>query len=471
MADRADESLRVLAAAIEAVEPADRELALLLEAELAAHSQEAERDARAPAARRLERLRDLAGASPGERLALATVAFERARAATSAAEAAALIEAALADGRLQAEQDLDVTGTFYLLIVGLRATDALELAEASLDRALDDARERASIPAAAFVLAHRGYVALRRGAVDRAETDARAALELLRAHDIRLGVALTTAVLVEALVEGGEPAAASAALEDGPFAREIPPGLPTNPLLEARAVLRLAQGRPGEALDDLAEFGRRDELWGGASPLASRWRSRASEALAAAGDPGGAAREASEDLALARRWGAASGIGVALRAEALAASGEARVDGLRAAAGALEPSPARLEHARALVDLGAALRRANRRRDARAELGEGLVLAERCGAGALAERARAELQAAGGRSSTPDGSGWEQLTASERRVAELAAEGMGNPEIAQSLYVTRKTVETHLGRVYRKLGIAGRSDLERKLGRAPDGDA
>jgi DNA-binding CsgD family transcriptional regulator len=470
MADRAGESLQVLAAAIELIEPSDRELALMLEAELAAHSQEAGREARAPAARRLDRLRDLAGATPGERLVLATIAFERARAAGSADEAAALIEQALAGGRLLAEQELDITGTFYLLVVGLRATDALEVAEACLEGALADARSRASIPAAAFVLAHRGYVVMRRGAVDRAEADARTALELLRAHDIRLGTALTTAVLIEALVEGGEVEAAAAALDASPFADDVPPGLPTNPLLEARGVLRLAQGRAGEALDDLIEFGRRDELWGGASPLASRWRSRAAHAIAAAGDPEGAARMAAEDLALARRWGAASGIGVALRAGALAAAGDAQIEGLRAAAATLERSPARLEHARALVDLGAALRRANRRREARGELGDGLALAERCGAGGLAERARAELRAAGGRSGAAEGGGWEQLTASERRVAELAAEGRGNPEIAQTLYVTRKTVETHLGRVYRKLGIAGRGELERALAaRAPRG--
>ena len=79
-----------------------------------------------------------------------------------------------------------------------------------------------------------------------------------------------------------------------------------------------------------------------------------------------------------------------------------------------------------------------------------------CGARALAERARTELRAAGGRSSGPEGSGVGALTASERRVAELAAEGLSNPEIAQALFVTRKTVETHLGHVYRKLGITGR---------------
>jgi DNA-binding CsgD family transcriptional regulator len=63
-----------------------------------------------------------------------------------------------------------------------------------------------------------------------------------------------------------------------------------------------------------------------------------------------------------------------------------------------------------------------------------------------------------------------QLTVSERRVAELAAEGQSNPEIAQALFVTRKTVETHLGHVYRKLDIAGRGELGAALAdRVPNG--
>ena len=99
-----------------------------------------------------------------------------------------------------------------------------------------------------------------------------------------------------------------------------------------------------------------------------------------------------------------------------------------------------------------------------------LELAGRCGAGALAKRARTELRAAGGRARHPEGTGVEQLTASERRVAELAAEGQSNPEIAQALFVTRKTVEAHLGHVYRKLDIAGRGELPRAL-RARDPSA
>jgi DNA-binding CsgD family transcriptional regulator len=109
------------------------------------------------------------------------------------------------------------------------------------------------------------------------------------------------------------------------------------------------------------------------------------------------------------------------------------------------------------------MRRHNRRAEARGALEEGRDLAERCGATKLAEAARTELLAAGGRSSDPFGDAVAQLTVSERRVAELAAEGRSNPEIAQTLFVTRKTVETHLGHVYRKLDIGGRGELAQAL--------
>jgi DNA-binding CsgD family transcriptional regulator len=186
-------------------------------------------------------------------------------------------------------------------------------------------------------------------------------------------------------------------------------------------------------------------------------------ALIAAGENEQARRLAEEDVERARRWGLPGGIGAALRALALASGGPRVVERLREAEAVHERSTARLEHARTLTELGGALRRANSRAEARGVLKRGLEMAESCGARAVAERARTELRAAGGRSSDPDADGVGQLTASERRVAELAAKGHSNPEIAQTLFVTRKTVETHLGHVYSKLGIAGRGELERAL--------
>jgi DNA-binding CsgD family transcriptional regulator len=459
----ADRAVEAIGSAIEVVEREDRELALLLEADRAAYAQQGSLETRAPVAARLERYSDLRGETPGERLVLASLAFERARASESESEAAATIERALAGRRLLGEQELDVAGTLYLLVLGLLGTDALDLAEDCLEQMLADAQGRASIPAQAFVIVHRGWMWSRRGAVARAEADARTALDLLTTYDIPLGTRYALALLVETLIEGGEIEAAARELGGSGYGKDIPPGMASNALLEARGLLRLAQGRAREGVDDLLLYGRHDELWGGAHPLASRWRSHAALGLLALGDGERAAQLAAEDLERARRRGAASGIGVALRAAALVGGGDASVDGLREAVDVLERSPARLEQARARTDLGAALRRANRRAEARSALQSGLDLAQRCGARALAERARTELRVVGGRPKTSYATGVEQLTASERRVAELAAEGHSNPEIAQALFVTRKTVETHLGRVYRKLGVSGRVKLVHAL--------
>jgi DNA-binding CsgD family transcriptional regulator len=125
----------------------------------------------------------------------------------------------------------------------------------------------------------------------------------------------------------------------------------------------------------------------------------------------------------------------------------------------LEASPAVLQLGRSLVELGAALRRRGSRRDAREPLRRGLDLAVRCGAAPLAEHARQELFASGARPRRDAIAGRDALTPSEARIARLAAEGMTNREIAGSLFLSPKTVEMHIGRVYRKLGIDSRRML------------
>jgi DNA-binding CsgD family transcriptional regulator len=158
-------------------------------------------------------------------------------------------------------------------------------------------------------------------------------------------------------------------------------------------------------------------------------------------------------LSEAEEWGTPRALGMALHAAGR----------LEEAVAVLGPSPARLEYAHALTDLGAALRRANQRAAARDPLRQALDVADACGAEPLAERARHELHAAGGRPRRPRISGVDALTASERRIAEMAAGGLTNPEIAQALFVTRKTVEAHLGAAYRKLDIRSRSELPAAL--------
>jgi DNA-binding NarL/FixJ family response regulator len=125
----------------------------------------------------------------------------------------------------------------------------------------------------------------------------------------------------------------------------------------------------------------------------------------------------------------------------------------------LAASQAQLERAKSLTELGAALRRANQRASARTFLEEALELAHRSGAVMVADRAHTELLATGARPRRLVRSGVDSLTSSERRIARMATEGQTNREIAQALFVTPKTVETHLSHVYRKLGIQARSQL------------
>jgi DNA-binding CsgD family transcriptional regulator len=115
------------------------------------------------------------------------------------------------------------------------------------------------------------------------------------------------------------------------------------------------------------------------------------------------------------------------------------------------------ELARTLFALGRVQRRAKRRRDARASLERAVALFEELKARVWAENARGELARLGGRA--PSG----ELTASERRLAELVANGRSNKEAAAALFVTPKTVETTLSRIYAKLGIHSRGELVRHL--------
>ncbi|NEA27464.1 helix-turn-helix transcriptional regulator, partial [Actinomadura bangladeshensis] len=172
---------------------------------------------------------------------------------------------------------------------------------------------------------------------------------------------------------------------------------------------------------------------------------------------------AAEGVERATELGLARPLGAALRAAGLVATSRSAITLLERAVDVLAGTPAALEHARALVCLGVALRQANRRQAARDPLRHGLSLAEALGCRPLADQARAELLATGARPRRTTITGRAALTPAERRVADLAAAGNTNRQIAQALFVTTKTIETHLTRIYRKLRVPGRSDLPAAL--------
>jgi DNA-binding CsgD family transcriptional regulator len=203
------------------------------------------------------------------------------------------------------------------------------------------------------------------------------------------------------------------------------------------------------------------------NPTGEPWRSWAAEGLRLLDRNDEARALAGDELALARRWGDPHTIGASLRVLGLVEGGKAGIGLLREAVGVLAGSDARLKYAHALVDLGAALRRANHRTEARQRLREGVDLAQRLGAFGLAARANEEIIATGARPRRVLRTGLDALTASERRVAQLAADGRSNKEIAQTLFVTIKTVEVHLSNAYRKLEISSRAQLEKALAPAP----
>jgi DNA-binding NarL/FixJ family response regulator len=132
---------------------------------------------------------------------------------------------------------------------------------------------------------------------------------------------------------------------------------------------------------------------------------------------------------------------------------------LTEAIGRLEPTPARYELSVTLAAYGAHLRRAGQRSAARAPLRRAVDYAQRTGAARLAAEARQELLATGARPRRAAVTGPDALTSAERRVAGLASEGLSNRQIAQHLFITQATVETHLRHAFAKLGVTSRTEL------------
>jgi DNA-binding CsgD family transcriptional regulator len=227
--------------------------------------------------------------------------------------------------------------------------------------------------------------------------------------------------------------------------------------MTARGRLRIAEGDVEAGVADLLWCGEQREARGQLWP--SDWKTFVAPALASLGENARATELAREHLAMARRVGSPGALGRALRAAALTIDDGQQLALLEEAVSVLEHSPARLELAHALTDLGAELNRRSRRREGRETERRAIKLARDCGAVALAENAEAELHAGPGRRARAELTGPNALTAAEWRVCRQAVEGRTNREIAEALFVTDKTIERHLSSAYQKLGIRSRFQL------------
>lgn len=381
-------------------------------------------------------------------VAIAQVAMRR----NQPDEAAHLAERALA--RQPYPPPVDASTSTIVSLIGI---EDFEGAQRLCEDTMASARQRAALPGLAAIASFSAWAMLNCGELADAEAQVRWAL------DRATGIFAMDAVahLVEILVERGELDVAEAELG------RIPAPLDSHSImavtfLMARGRLRAIQERHAEALRDFLLAGQRCESLGIVMAMYN-WRSQAA-IMQWCLERTDAARElARAEIEITRAAGRPRALGIALRASGLIENGKAGLDLLAESIRVLETSPARVELARALADYGAALRRAGQRAQARTVLEQALDAAHHCGARQIAAQARDELVAAGAKPRREAITGRDALTASELRVARLAAAGRTNREIAQSLFITAKTASAHLTRVYRKLGVTRRNQLAQAL--------
>ena len=343
-------------------------------------------------------------------------------------------------------------------------TDRPEEARQAIAAMRDEATARGSLRLRAGASWYASNLALRSGQVAEAENHARMALELVD-DGVNTFTGGALMLLLYALIERGEFEEARELLAEHRLDGELAlhalgdrPAPCAGAPVAGRGRLRARARRGVRSAGALREQqGRRNPSW-------TPWRSTAALALAHLGRREEAAALADAEVALAERFGAPVPIAHALHARAVAeADDAARVAlcerGLAVVAGV----PAVLQRVRLRLELGSALAHMGRRLEARAALRPALADADAVGAVLLARRARRELAATGLRPRQAAIEGVAALTPRQRQVCELAAAGKGNRAIAQELFLSVKTVETHLAAGYRKLGVNARADLAAQL--------
>ncbi|MFI1166082.1 LuxR C-terminal-related transcriptional regulator [Streptomyces sp. NPDC020801] len=462
--DRSAEAREVLEKTIERIHPHDAALALRLEIDhlLVSLTEAVPSRSTRP---RLEQLHmgEAAGTS-AERPMAALLSFRGALLGQSS-PAQVIDWACHGLGRGVAPAD-DESVVYPCAVLALGAAGRPDLAYEHADATVTEARTRASALLYAQALSTRANAHCRMGRFPDAQSDAERALaefwelglDRRQSHNV---VAVTT--LGESLIRQGKVEEAEALLQDSELFGSLPTHMIYDYPLMLRGWLHAAQGRYDKALSDLLQCGER---------LAARdipglglypWRSEAALVHLQLGNHEQALSLAADELHRARSWAVPEMTGVALRAQALVTGGPAGLEMLEEAVRLLTGTPARFRYAQAQADRGMLSVRCGQMAQARSCLQEAVSVAHECGARPIAEQALEQLRALGDRPRTPTFRGQQALTPTQRQVAELAAKGMTNSEIAQHLFVGLRTVEMHLTRAYAKLGTEGRHGLAQAL--------
>ncbi|MER7891008.1 LuxR C-terminal-related transcriptional regulator [Micromonospora sp. NPDC094482] len=413
------------------------------------------RDAPDPARRHAERAAALLAESPDDRpvhaAALLLLLLNEVRAGLPAR--AELLEQALAQ---EGEEPSWLAGT--VPAIWWKSLDEHGRARERLHRMLDRAAARGDEPSQHELLCHLGETELLAGRWADAAGHLAAARELGEQYGADLaGVAWMEGLL---LAYRGRLAEASAVAEEGlRRAAELNDGWRRRIHAQLAGYAALTGGRLPEAARHYGELAAIVDEMGLVEPLAQRFEPDWLEACVGAGDLATAEavleRLTVRHRRLARPW---TTLGLArsrvLLAGALGRDASDALAELAAARATVPPDVLPLDRARCLLVAGVAHRRARRRRAARAALSAAAAEFDALGAAALAARARAEAERTGGRPAAP-----AQLTGTELEVARLAAAGGTNRSIADTLFISPKTVEANLARVYRKLGVASRAEL------------
>ncbi|HEX2053514.1 MAG TPA: AAA family ATPase [Actinomycetota bacterium] len=462
-----EEAEAVARPVITALQTSNRELALRLEAELLIALRQGL--AESPVARTdLDRWKGLTGATPAERLLLSQLAVRAALTGASAADTASLAAAALGGGQLLADMSCDSV-TAYVSVYPLLCADRFDDVARYLDRALEDSQERGSPVGFALASTFRSYLKMALGDLAAAEADAQSAIDVVTSFGFPFLLVGPVETALGVLLEAGRFAEADELLQRFDLDGALPDTVPTRILLATRGRLRLAQGNIEKAVEDLEQLFRLEERSGPSNLYLVPYRPWLAAAYTQSGRAEQGRELALEEVGAARAWGAPRILAHNLTAAGRLAPEEDALPLLREAVSIAESSPAKLVLAYAAAELGLGLRRAGKKSEAVDSLRRALDLAHRCGASALAARARGELVLLGARPRRAALTGVEALTAGERRVAEMAASGRSNRQIAEKLFLTTRTVEHHLTHSYQKLGVTSRAGLERFFGQGGAG--